>query len=104
MSLGPNDLRVVAAMPQFVKARHPALVAAHRLAVDQAAAHLQFVHSPDNERVAGGPVMPVPGQQPDANRQSITAGHQPIAVMFDFMHPNLAGLAIAHQGMAGRAR
>ena len=37
-----EDLRVVTAMPQLVKARHPALVAAHRLAVDQAAAHLQL--------------------------------------------------------------
>jgi hypothetical protein len=52
----------VAAMPQLVKARHPVLVTAHRLAVDQAAAHLQFVHGPDDERVAGCPVMPVPGQ------------------------------------------
>ena len=40
-----EDLRVVAAMPQLVKARYPAFVAAHGLTVDQATAHLQFVHS-----------------------------------------------------------
>ena len=41
-----EDLRVVTAMPQLVKARHPTLVAAHRLAVDQAAAHLQSASQP----------------------------------------------------------
>src|SRR3954447_2204112 len=40
-----EDLRVVTAMPQLIKARHATLVAAHCLAIDQAAAHLQFVHS-----------------------------------------------------------
>jgi uncharacterized coiled-coil protein SlyX len=37
-----NDLRVVTAMPQLVKARHSTLVAAHRLAVDQTAAHFSL--------------------------------------------------------------
>ena len=82
-----EDLRVVTAMPQLVKARHPTLVAAHRLAVDQAAAHLQLVHGPDNERIAGRRVVPVPGQQPDADRQGIASCHQSIAVMLDLMHP-----------------
>ena len=31
--------------------------------------------------------MPVPGQQPDADRQGITSGHQPIAIMLDLMNP-----------------
>jgi hypothetical protein len=31
--------------------------------------------------------MPVPSQQPDADRQGIASGHQPITVMLDFMHP-----------------
>ena len=33
-----NDVLVVATMPQHLKSRHPILVAAHRLAIDQAAA------------------------------------------------------------------
>jgi hypothetical protein len=57
-----NDVLVVAAMPQLRKAGHPMLVAAHRLAIDQAASHLQLAHRFDNERVAGPPVMPVLGQ------------------------------------------
>jgi hypothetical protein len=82
--------------------RHPTLVAAHRLAVNQAAAHLQLVHSPDNERVTGGPVMPVAGQQPDANRQGIASGHQPIAVMLDFMNPIRPGWrSLARRWQAG---
>ena len=48
------DLRVVTAMPQLVKARHPMLVAAHRLTINQAAAHLQLVHSPDNQSFIRG--------------------------------------------------
>ena len=31
--------------------------------------------------------MPIFGQQPDANRQGIAAGHQPIAIVLDLMHP-----------------
>src|SRR3954447_15423991 len=57
-----EDLRVVTAMPQLVKARHATLVAAHCLAIDQAAAHLQPPHSLEDEQVAGCPVMPVPSQ------------------------------------------
>jgi hypothetical protein len=53
-----HDLRVVAAMPQLVKARHPALVAAHCLTVDQAAAHLQSPHSLEDERVASAQSCP----------------------------------------------
>ncbi len=82
-----NDVLVVAAMPQHLKARHPVLIAAHRLAIDQAAARLQLVHGLDDERVAGRPVMPVPGQQPDADRHGIAPRHQPIAVVLDLMHP-----------------
>jgi hypothetical protein len=59
-----EDLRVMAAVPQLVKTRYPPLVAAHCLAVDQATAHLQSPHSLEDERVAGRPVMPVPGQMP----------------------------------------
>ncbi|MGB8804372.1 MAG: hypothetical protein WCC93_05570, partial [Chthoniobacterales bacterium] len=35
---------------------------------------LQLVHGLDNERVAGCPVMPVPGQQPDADRHRPQTG------------------------------
>ena len=31
--------------------------------------------------------MPVPGQQPDADRQGIASGHQPIAIVLDFVNP-----------------
>jgi hypothetical protein len=92
----------VAAMPQLVKARHPVLVAAHRLAVDQTAAHLQFVHGPDDERVAGCPVMPVLGQQPDADRQGIASCHQPITIVLDLMHPVRPGWrSLARRWQAG---
>src|SRR3954453_5938194 len=63
-----EDLWVVTAMPQLVKARHPTLVAAHCLAVDQATARLQSPHSLKDERVAGGPIMTVAGQQPNPDR------------------------------------
>lgn len=45
-----NDLRVVTAMPQLVKARHPTLVAAHRVAVDRAAAYLQSLETMPSTR------------------------------------------------------
>ena len=54
------------------------------------------------KRVAGGPVMPVPGQQPDADRQGIASGHQPIAVMLDLMHPVRPGWrSLARRWQAG---
>ena len=31
--------------------------------------------------------MPVLGQQPDADRQGIASGHQPITIVLDLMHP-----------------
>ncbi len=31
--------------------------------------------------------MPVLGQQPDADRQGIASGHQPIAIVLDFVNP-----------------
>src|SRR3954465_781942 len=46
-----EDLRVVTAMHQLVKARHPTFIAAHGLTVDQVAARLQSVHRLDNKRV-----------------------------------------------------
>jgi hypothetical protein len=35
--------------------------------------------------------VPVPGQQPDADRQGIASGHQPIAIVLDLMHPSRPG-------------
>ena len=43
-------IRVVTAMPQLVKARHPTLVAAHRVAVDRAAAYLQSLETMPSTR------------------------------------------------------
>ena len=55
---------------ELVKARHPRSLQQTASPSIRQTAHLQVVHSPDNERKAGGPVMPVPGQQPDANRRA----------------------------------
>ena len=46
-----------------------------------------MVYRLDNQGVAGGPIMTVAGQQPDADRQRIASCHQPIAIVFDLMHP-----------------
>ena len=68
-----EDLRVVAAMPQLFKARHPTLVAAHRLAsIRQLRTFSLFTA---RTMSGGGPVVPAPGQQPDANRQGIASCH-----------------------------
>jgi hypothetical protein len=56
-----NDLRVVTAMPQLVKARHPTLVAAHRVAVDRAAAYLQSLETMPSTR--SGRRVPEPAAQ-----------------------------------------
>ena len=42
--------------------------------------------------------MPVPGQQPDANRQGIASGHQPIAIVLDLMHPVRPGWRLLTRG------
>jgi len=44
------------------------------------------VHRFHNQRIARRPVMPVAGEQPNANR--VTARHHPIAVVLDLVNPN----------------
>ena len=46
-----------------------------------------MVYRLDNQGVARCPIVPVPGQQPDPDRQGIASGHQPITVVLDLMHP-----------------
>ena len=80
---------LVAAAAQDVEPGEPALVAAHHLAVDEAGPHLEVVHGLDHEREAVRPVVAAPGNQPDAD--GIAPGHQPIAVVLDFVQPAGAG-------------
>ena len=71
-----------------------------------------MVYRLDNQGVAGGPIMTVAGQQPDADRQGIASGHQPIAIVFDLMHPAWPGwrslarrwLTLSHNQSSGAAR
>ena len=44
-----------------------------------------MVYRLDNQGVAGEPVIAIACEQP--NPDGITAGHQPIAVVLDLMHP-----------------
>jgi len=46
-----------------------------------------MVYRLDNQGVAGGPIMTVAGQQPNPDRQGIASGHQPIAIVLDFVNP-----------------
>ena len=82
--------------PEQLEHCEPLLVAAHRLAVDQAGPHLEVVHSLDDERIPGGPVMAVTGEQPDADR--IAPGHQAIAVVLDLVNPVRAGRGLSAVG------
>jgi hypothetical protein len=75
--------------PQPFEHREPVLIAGDRLAIDQAGTHLQPVNGLDDERIARSPVVPVPGQQADADR--VSARHQAIAVMLDLVNPVRAG-------------
>ena len=47
------------------------------LAFDQAGPHFEVVHGLDHERIAGCPVVPPAGDQPDAH--GIASGHEPVA-------------------------
>ena len=67
----------------------PVFVAAHDLAVDEARPHLEVVHGLDYEREAVRPVIAAPGDEPDAH--GIAPGHQPVAVVLDFVQPAGAG-------------
>src|SRR5262249_20635106 len=63
----------------------PARVAADRLAVDQARARLEPRGGFQDGGEAPGPVLAVPGQEPDAGH--VAAHHQAIAVMLDLVNP-----------------
>jgi hypothetical protein len=60
-------------MAEYMEGSHAPLVAAHHLAVDQAGAHLEVVHSLNDKREVGCPVVAPTGDQSDADR--ITPGH-----------------------------
>jgi hypothetical protein len=81
-----EGLRLFPPAAQHVEPGQAALVATHHFAVDQAGADLEMVHGFHHEREAGGPVVTAPGQQPDAH--GIAPGHQPVAVVLDFVNPN----------------
>src|SRR6476646_3646752 len=65
---------------------HAPLVAAHHLAIDQAGPNVELTHGFDDQREAGGPVITVSGQEPDA--LWIASGHHPIAVVLDLVNPS----------------
>ena len=59
-----------------------------------------MVYRLDNQGVAGEPVIAIACEQP--NPDGITAGHQPIAVVLDLMHPVRPGRRlIARRWQAG---
>jgi hypothetical protein len=61
-----------------------------------------MVYRLDNQGVAGGPIMTVAGQQPNPDRQGIASGHQPVAVMLDFVHPARPGWRLLARGWQAR--
>ena len=50
-----------------------------------------MVYRLDNQGVAGEPVIAIACEQPNPDRQGIASGHQPVAVMLDFVHPARPG-------------
>ena len=72
-------------MTKPLEHREPVLIAGHRLAVHQAGTRLEAVHGLDDERIAGTPVMPVAGEEPDADR--VPARHEAVAVVLDLVDP-----------------
>ena len=72
---------VVPTVAEQLKGSHAHLVATHHLAVDQAGTHLEVVHRLDHQRKAGGPVVALAGDQPDATGSRRTMSL--IAVMLD---------------------
>ena len=68
----------------------------HGLAVDHERLRLEAERSMNDGREAVGPVMAVAGEA--MNASIIPADHQPVAVVFDFMNPKLAGRRNRHLG------
>ena len=63
---------------------------------DEAGPHLEVVHGLDHERIACRPAMIAPGDQPDAD--GIATGHEPEAVVLDFVNPIRAGRRLVGWG------
>src|SRR6516162_5560569 len=59
-------------VPQQDEHGEPILVAADRLAIDQAGTHPEPVNGLDDERIARGPIVPIPGRRvPIGSRRAI---------------------------------
>ena len=86
----------------MLKGGEAVMVASDSLAVDQAGAKTQAAHRLQDQRIARRPVVAVAGEQPDADR--IAAGHQPIAVVLDFVNPVRPSREVGRQGRASKAR
>jgi hypothetical protein len=80
-------------MPQELERSHSLLVTAHHLAVDQAGAHLEVVHSLNHERVALRPVVAHAGDEPDAH--GVAPGHEPKPIVLDLVNPVEAGRGLS---------
>ncbi len=76
-------------MAEQLKGSQALLITTHHLAVDQAGTHLEVVHGLDHQRIAGGPVVALAGDQPDAD--GVPPDHEPEAVMLDLVNPVGAG-------------
>jgi hypothetical protein len=87
-------------MPQELERSHSLLVTAHHLAVDQAGAHLEVVHSLNHERVALRPVVAHAGDEPDAH--GVAPGHEPKPIVLDLVNPVEAGRGLVRWGREAR--
>ena len=75
--------------PQRMEVRCPVLAGNHGLAVDQERMRVDAKRGVNDGGEAVGPVMTVAGEAVDA--PVIPAHHQPVAVMLDFVNPQLTG-------------
>ena len=66
------------------------------LSIDQAGAYLVVVQGLGHQRIALRPVIAALGDEPDAH--GIAAGHQPVAIVLDLMHPARPGWRLLTRG------
>jgi hypothetical protein len=80
-----EDAGVMPPVADAVEACHAVIVAAHRLAVDDAGARAQAGEGLDNQREAVGQVISRAAIEP--HPRAVLAGHDAEAVMLDFVNP-----------------
>ena len=80
-----EDARVMAPLAYAIEARHAVVAAGDRLTIDDAGARWQHCHGLAYEGEAGGPVVPVPGEQADT--RGVPPGEEAVAIVLDLVQP-----------------